>query len=99
MRSGVALESTWQPPSREWSCLGAHSLCLPACPQTFQDFGEHGRELISSEIGLRLLGALCDGGDALAALAGRAGVGLEELQEVLNRTVLQVGACLWEGGP
>ncbi|GAB4818297.1 hypothetical protein N2152v2_005343 [Parachlorella kessleri] len=54
------------------------------------DFGEHGRELVSPEIALRLLSVLCSGGDELAALAGRAGVELGELQRVLNHTVLEV---------
>lgn len=69
-------------------------------PPSSQDFGEHGRELISSEIALRLLGALCTGGPALAQLAARAGVGLEQLQGQLNQTVLQVCGCWvgWKGG-
>ena len=41
----------------------------PARRPAPQNFGEHGRELISSEIGLRLLEQLCDPGAAVAALA------------------------------
>ncbi len=64
-----------------------------AVPCWAQDFGEHGRELVSPEIALRLLGALCAGGAELAALAGRAGVGEAELAELLPRTVMKVGGA------
>lgn len=64
------------------------------CFRFLQDFGEHGRELISPEIALRLLQALCAGGSDLAALASKSGVGSQELQGVLERSVLQVPTAL-----
>lgn len=59
--------------------------------RALQDFGQHGRELICSEIALRLLRALCEGGPSLSQLAGRAGLEAEHLERVLDSAVLQVG--------
>jgi hypothetical protein len=54
-----------------------------------QDFGEHGREYITSEVALRLLSTLTDPA-ALAGMLGGSGPRLERLQAILARTVLKV---------
>ena len=57
-----------------------------------QNFGEHGRELITSEIALRLIRLLCDPGrDHLPPLLASLGLPEDHLRAVLNRTVLRVG--------
>jgi hypothetical protein len=60
---------------------------LPALRR--QDFGEHGREYITSEVALRLLATLTDPA-ALAALLGGSSTRLERLQAILSKTVLKV---------
>lgn len=56
-----------------------------------QDFGEHGREFITSEVGLRLLQTLTDTA-ALRAMLGSA-KRLERLQAILQHTVMQARAA------
>lgn len=60
-----------------------------------QDFGEHGREFISSEVGLRLLELLGDA-DALSKLVG-GGRRAARLQAILQHTAFKVGVSVWCG--
>jgi hypothetical protein len=53
-----------------------------------QDFGEHGREFISSEVGLRLLQVLAD--PQLMRNYTGPGKRLERLHAILQQTVLKV---------
>jgi hypothetical protein len=53
-----------------------------------QDFGEHGREYISSEVGLRLLQVLAD--TQLMLNYTGPGKRLERLTAILQQTVLKV---------
>ena len=57
-----------------------------------QDFGEHGRELISSEIALRLLRLLCGGPEAAAPLLAAYRLPGEAVQQLLQRAVFKVRA-------
>jgi hypothetical protein len=58
------------------------------CECCSQDFGEHGREFISSEVGLRLLQVLADP-QLLQNYTGQ-GKRLERLNAILEQTVLKV---------
>ena len=53
------------------------------------NFGEHGRELISPEIALRLLEALCEG-DTRSALLKSYGIDLEPFEHILGQTVFKI---------
>lgn len=64
---------------------------LTACLCCVQDFGEHGREFISSEIGLRLLRTLANS-TQLQRFVGR-GRRERRLQRILNKTLLKVRSC------
>ena len=57
-----------------------------------QNFGEHGRELISSEIALRLLRLLCDEAGR-RPLLDKYGVPAELLAQLLQRAVFKVRAA------
>ena len=59
-------------------------------PPPLQDFGEHGRELISSEIALRLLRLLCGGPEAAAPLLAAYRLPGEAVQQLLQRAVFKV---------
>jgi len=61
-----------------------------------QNFGEHGRELISSEIALRLLRLLCSGEAERGAFVDGFGLRRDHVQALLQRTVFKVrwGSCL-----
>lgn len=62
-----------------------------------QDFGEHGREFISSEVGLRLLQVLADP-QQLRNITGP-GQRVERLTAILQQTVLKVRLlCCCDGG-
>ena len=54
------------------------------------NFGEHGRELISPEIGLLFLHALCDPEVLEDVLIGFPDVNPRRLRQILKRTVLQI---------
>lgn len=83
------------------------SSSLPAASEKIRvliDFGEHGRELISSEIGLSLLHALCDAG-ARAEILQAHGIDANAVEAVLPRLLLKIipmenihGRELVEGG-
>lgn len=60
-----------------------------------QDFGEHGREFITSEVGLKLLTVLGDP-QQLSQLVG-GGRRAERLQAILQHCVLKVGAAAAAG--
>ncbi len=70
-----------------------HITCTIPTMSPLQDFGEHGREFISSEIGLRLLQVLADPAQLMryAGSARRA----RRLQRILQNVVLKVGRCMW----
>jgi len=53
-----------------------------------QDFGQHGREFVSSETGLRLLGLLADEAE-LRRFCRRQGIELEPLQRALQHTLIE----------
>ena len=61
-----------------------------------QNFGEHGRELISSEIALHLLRLLCSGEAERGAFVDGFGLRRDHVQALLQRTVFKVrwGSCL-----
>ena len=61
-----------------------------------QNFGEHGRELISSEIALRLLRLLCDEAQR-APLLEAYDLSPTHVQQLLQRAVFKVGAPLLAG--
>lgn len=87
-----------RPPDLERRCPGVSA----------QNFGEHGRELISSEIGLSVLRLLCDA-EARAPLLTKYKIDPAAVSSVLQRAVfkvcvqgwgslsLRVGAVLWVG--
>jgi hypothetical protein len=56
-----------------------------------QDFGEHGREFVSSETGLRLLQLLASDAE-LAEFCERQGIEVDPLRRALRHTVLEVCA-------
>lgn len=56
-----------------------------------QDFGEHGREFISPEVGLRLMRLLADEA-ALAVFCEAQGLAFGQLREVLKDVVFKVCA-------
>ena len=62
----------------------------------WQDFGQHGREFVSSETSLRLLGLLADEAE-LRRFCSRQGIELEPLQRALQHTLLE--ASLRSGPP
>jgi hypothetical protein len=51
------------------------------------NFGEHGRELVSTEVGLALLAALCGGAPGRAALLAAHGLPAAEAEAALGRAV------------
>lgn len=63
--------------------------CAVSC--CVQDFGEHGREFITSEVGLKLLTVLGDP-QQLSQLVG-GGRRAERLQAILQHCVFKVGAA------
>lgn len=56
-----------------------------------QDFGEHGREFISPEVGLRLMRLLADEA-ALAGFCESQGLAFGQLREVLKDVIFKVRA-------
>ena len=71
-------------------CCCCYCCCLQCC-LLLQNFGEHGRELISSEIALRLLRLLCDEAQR-APLLEAYGLSPAHVQQLLQRAVFKVGA-------
>ena len=64
---------------------------------SLQNFGEHGRELISSEIALRLLRLLCDEAQR-APLLQAYGLSPAHVNQLLQRAVFKVSASAgWVG--
>jgi len=64
-----------------------------------QNFGEHGRELISSEIGLHVLRLLCDEAARLPLLQ-RFKIDPQAVKQVMQRAVFKVGCdgvVVWGG--
>ena len=62
------------------------SFCVVYCLSLLQSFGEHGRELITSEVGLRLLEMLGDLGSEMEHGVQSA----TPQQKLLQRTVFKV---------
>ena len=73
-----------------WS-MGCQNRLQHACPQ---NYGEHGRELITVEVALRLLQLLADPSEVLERADRPGGLGAAHLSSVLHNTVFKVGQYL-----
>ena len=76
-----------------WAALTLSYLLATVCDDRMvmrmQDFGEHGREFVSSETGLRLLQLLASEAE-LAEFCERQEIELDPLRRALQHTVLEV---------
>eukprot|EP00879_Flechtneria_rotunda_P019482 GHRR01020461.1.p1 GENE.GHRR01020461.1~~GHRR01020461.1.p1 ORF type:complete len:453 (+),score=174.98 GHRR01020461.1:125-1483(+) len=90
------LQTHWQqqhhfklsmPVAHLWSFRATTNACI-CCACCAQDFGEHGREFISSELGLKLLQVLADE-QQLKQYVG-SGKRLARLTAILQQTVLKI---------